>query len=54
MTRVGDFLSGILADLLPDGITARRDNWIEVARKDVADADALAEAPDVLKRMLNA
>ena len=38
MTRVGNLLPRTLADLLPDGITARRANWIEVARIDVAGA----------------
>lgn len=38
MIRVGDLLPRTLADLLPDETTARRANWIEVARVDVAKA----------------
>lgn len=38
MTRVGDLLPGALSELLPACVTARRANWIEVARADLADA----------------
>jgi ABC-2 type transport system permease protein len=38
MTRVADLLPEKPAKLLPEEVATRRANWLEVARKDVADA----------------
>lgn len=38
MTRLGTVIPKTLVGPLPEGVTAHRINWIEVARKDIADA----------------